>query len=69
MSTAIAIEKRVKGQSLAGIVKLDKKFDNRYVKLIVLIDEKRKSVDADRASARASKKSYKTVEDMFISEL
>lgn len=70
MNTAFAIKKRVKWHTLSGIiVNIGTQYSDEYVKLIVLFDEKKDSFNDERMSARNAKKSYKSVDDLFISEL
>ena len=69
MNTAFAIEKRVKWHTLSGVVNIGKQYSNEYVKIIVLFDQKKDSLNSERSSARKAKESYKSVDDLFISEL
>ena len=66
--TTFAIEKRVKWRTLSNIINIWEWYYNKYVKLIVLLDNNTK-INEDRISAKESTKSYKNVDDLFIQEL
>ncbi len=65
--TTLAMEKRVKWKTISNIFNLWEIYDNKYVKLIVLIDTN--NLNEDRLSAKKSTESYKNVDDLFIQEL
>lgn len=66
--TSIAIEKRVKWKTLSQIVNIGKDYYDKYVKLIVIMDEKEK-INNTRLDARKSSTKYNSVDDLFSKEL
>lgn len=66
--TSIAIEKRVKWKTLSQIVNIWKDYYDKYVKLIVIMDEK-EQINNTRLNARKTSTKYDSVDDLFSKEL